>query len=311
MNRLDPRLQASAAQRLLTHEHLGNWSVDTFELAQMVARSPVTVTGGFSNVQITLNLAVEADDATVAAIPFRLGSEQITLSLHESALDALAGLLERGTEFANAGRTLSLDAIEAVLAGLLAPVDDLSVGAGSWNGPDASRHLCVLQFNDAVIPVQGSVRALRALHAAMTSKADRTIAAPLSYLRLPTRARMAVTVEEVLGLVSLTADDLANLESGGGVILDTVWPYARTIAGRRFVSAEQAWLLEEELNSAPVIVRSGHAIRALDDPALNSSVDRTDGLELVRGEEVIATGRLAAIERKGRLCTVFAIDQLF
>ena len=311
MNRLDPRLQASAARRLLTREHLVGWSVDTFELAQMIARSPVTVTGGFSNTQITLSLAMEADETAIAAIPVKLGSERMSLSLHESAIDALAALLERGTAPANAGRTLSLDAIEAILAGLLSPVGDLSIEAGSWNGTDASEDLCALQFNDAVVPVQGPIRALRALHAAMTSEADRLIAAPLSYLKLPTRARMAVTVEDALGLVSLTADDLANLESGGGVILDTVWPSGRTIAGRRFVSTEQGWRLEEELDSTSVIVRSGHAVRALDDPALNSSLGRTDGLELVRGEEVIATGRLAAVEHEGMLRAVFAIDQLF
>lgn len=310
MNRLDPRLQASVTQRLLTREHLARWSAEAFELAQQIARAPVTFTGGFSNTQVTLGVANEHEETAMVSVPLRLGAEQISVSLDEPALDTLAGLLERGATQSSVGQTLSLDAIEAILAGLLAPLDGLSVGTAAWDTGDASGGFCALQFDDAMLPVLGSVKALKALHAAMTSKADRLVAAPLSYLKLPTRTRFAVSVEELLGVIWLNADDIANLEPGGGVVLDAVWSHGRMIAGRRFVSTEHGWRVEPSLESAPVVVRSDHAVRALDDPALTGSMKRTGTLELVHGDAVIATGRLANIERKGAMLTVFVTDQV-
>lgn len=298
MNQLDPRLETHHPARVLDSRTLESWSADGFALARRLARAPATVTGGFANTRLTLGLCAPSGKPPALVVPLHLNEATVTLALGPAALDALAGRLGPDQD-EGSGATLSLDAVEAILAGLLAPVALAGIGRAS-EASDEDRHaagtaIAALAMESTTIPVLGSDGALAQLLEAMDAKADRLVAAPLSYLRAPSRTQLAVTVETLFGLVSLDAAERAALEPGGGVYLDTLWPEGRIIVGHRFVAQESGWAREAALTDETLALRSGLAIRSLEDPDLAAPLPTGENLELVDGDGVIASGRLEVV----------------
>ena len=312
MNRLDPRLETQTQSRVLGRAHLAGWSADGFEMARRLARAPLSVTGGIASTRLTLGLALQAPADAQIFVPLHVQSDSAVLALSDQALDGLAGLLERNTT-PGAGRTLSLDTVEALLAGLLTPLALDGIGRASLAEQNdelrASPAITSLQFEACDMPLLGTDAALSKVYDQVSAKMDRLVAAPLSYLKLTHQARAAVEVETLVGMAALSAEERAVLEPGGAVLLDAHWPGGRTSAGRRFVASENRWRVDDCLANDHVMVRSGTLVRSLDDPALNAPVPSTGLLELVDGQDVIATGRLTTLPEGDHLQPIFVLDQ--
>ncbi|MEO0384973.1 MAG: hypothetical protein AAF234_15605 [Pseudomonadota bacterium] len=312
MNRLDPRLETKTQSRVLDQAHLSAWSADGFEMARRLARAPLSVTGGIASTRLTLGLALQDPTEAQIFIPLHVHGDTALLALNERALDSLASLLERNTA-PGAGRTLSLDAVEALLAGLLAPLALDGIGRASlaadaeaaWTRPT----IAALQFEACDIPVLGTDAALAKVYDQVAAKMDRLVAAPLSYLKSTHQARAAVEVETLVGMAALNAEERAKLEPSGAVLLDAHWPSGRTSVGRRFVASEDGWRVDDCLANRYLMVRSGTLVRGLDDPALHAPVPSTGLLELVEGREIIATGHLASLSEGDDLQPIFVLDQ--
>jgi hypothetical protein len=311
MNRLDPRLETKSTSRVLDPGLLAHWSADGFALAQKLARAPLTVTGGFANTRLTLALPPAATEPAVIVVPLPIDSHEVALALSASALDWLAGLLDRD-QAPGAGRTLSFDAIEALLAGLFAPLGFDGMGraqlAATGDNTSVASALAVLHGEGVAIPVLGTDVALQALHALIAAKSDRLVAAPLSYLRAPDFVSPAVTVETIIGMVRLDAEERSALESGGGVRLDAYWPGGLSTVGRRFVTDQSGWRVDACLSDRPMIVRAGMAVRPLDDPALATTSVDDGALELLDGDEVVATGHLVSLAEQDQPHPIFVLD---
>ncbi len=311
MNRLDPRLDARSTSRVLDPGLLSHWSADGFALAQNLARAPLTVTGGFANTRLTLALPSGATEPAEVIVTLPVEGQMVELALSAAALDWLVGLLGRD-QAPGAGRTLSFDAIEALLAGLFAPLGFDGIGRAQLaTANDSDRvaiALAVLHGEGATIPVLGADLALRAVHAQTAAKTDRLVAAPLSYLRAPDFVSPAVTVETIIGMVRLTAEERGALEPGGGVRLDTHWPDGLCSVGRRFVAEEGGWRVDACLSGAPLLVRSGVAVRPLDDPALGTALIEDGALELLDGDQLVATGHLVSLAEQGHPHPIFVLD---
>lgn len=315
MNRLDPRLESKTKSRLLDQAHLAAWSADGFAMARRLARAPLNVTGGIASTRLTLGLALQAAREAQIYVPLHVQGDIAVLALDAHTLDGLASLLERTTS-PGAGRTLSLDAVEALLAGLLAPLDLDGIGR-AWlpadeDGTDltrASAALAALQFDTCDIPLLGSDAALAKVYDQVSAKMDRLVAAPLSYLKPTHQARAAVEVETLVGMAALSADERATLEPGGAVLLDAHWPIGRTSVGRRFVATGDGWRVDDCLDGDMLMVRSGTVVRGMDDPALQAPVPSTGLLELVEGQKIIATGHLATLPGDDDVQPIFVLDQ--
>lgn len=314
MNRLDPRLETKTQSRVLDQAHLSAWSADGFAMAQRLAKAPLNVTGGIASTRLTLGLALQAPADAQIFVPVHVQADSAVLALNAQALDRLAGLLERDSTPA-AGRTLSLDAVEALLAGLLAPLALDGIGR-AWLAGDADAEaawtypaIAALQFEAYDIPVLGTDTALAKMYDQVSAKMDRLVAAPLSYLKSAHQARAAVEVETLVGMAALSAKERAALEPGGAVLLDAHWPSGRTCAGRRFVAGDDGWRVDDCLANNHVMVRSGTLVRGLDDPALNAPVPSKGLLELVEGQEIIATGHLATLPKGDDVQPIFVLDR--
>jgi hypothetical protein len=311
MNRLDPRLEARSTSRVLDPGLLSHWSAEGFALAQKLARAPLTVTGGFANRRLTLALPSGPPEPAEIVVPVPVDGQEVDLTLGASALDWLVGLL--GEEQApGVGRTLSFDAIEALLAGLFAPLGFDSIGRARIATTDdkdcVAGALAVLHGEGAAIPVLGSDAALHVFHERIAAKTDRLVAAPLSYLRAPGLVSPAVTVETIIGMVRLDAEERGALEAGGGVRLDAHWPDGLCCVGRRFVADQGAWRTDACLSGSPLIVRSAVAVRPLDDPALGTASIEDGALELLDGNQVVATGQLVSLAEQGQPHPIFVLD---
>jgi len=312
VNRLDPRLESQVPLRLLDSRTLAGWSADGFAFARRLARAPVTITGGFANTQVILGLPSPDGEPPELVVPVHLDAVRVSLALGPAALDALAGRLgpEQGE---GSGATLSLDAVEAILAGLLAPLTQATMGRARAAAQDdrqaAQDAVAALQVDSATIPLLGSDTALERFREIMDAKADRLVAAPLSYLRAPSRTQLAVTVETLFGLVSLNAAEYAAMEPGGGMYLDTLWPDGRIVAGRRFAAQVSGWALERSLKGDALVLRSGHAIRSLEDPDLAAPVAASESLELVDGDDVIASGRLEIVRTEAGVRPILVLER--
>lgn len=312
MNRLDPRLEAKTKSRVLGRAHLSGWSADGFAMARRLARAPLSVTGGIASTRLTLGLALQAPADAQIFVPLHVQSDSAVLALSDQALDGLAGLLERNTA-PGAGRTLSLDTVEALLAGLLAPLAQDAIGrawlAEEGDAASASSAITSLQFEACDMPLLGTDAALSKVYDQVSAKMDRLVAAPLSYLKPTHQARAAVEVETLVGMAALSAEERAVLEPGGAVLLDAHWPSGRTSVGRRFVASENRWRVDDCLANDHVMVRSGTLVRGLDDPALHAPVPSTGLLELVEGQEIIATGHLTTLPEGDHSQPIFVLDQ--
>lgn len=312
MNRLDPRLETKTQSRVLDQAHLSAWSADGFAMAQRLARAPLNVTGGITSTRLTLGLALQAPADAQIFVPLHVQSDSAVLALSDQALDGLAGLLERNTA-PGAGRTLSLDTVEALLAGLLAPLALDSIGRASLaeqnDGLCASPAITSLQFEACDMPLLGTDAALSKVYDQVSAKMDRLVAAPLSYFKPTHQARAAVEVETLVGMAALSAEERAVLEPGGAVLLDAHWPIGRNSVGRRFVASGDGWRVDDCLDGDMLMVRSGTVVRGMDDPALNAPVPRTGLLELVEGQDVVATGRLTTLPEGDHLQPIFVLDQ--
>ena len=313
MNQLDPRLETQPPARVLDSNTLSAWSADGFALARRLARAPVTITGGFANTRLTLGLRAPDGEPPALGAPLLLDETRVTLALGPAALDALAARLG-SDQGEGSGATLSLDAVEAILAGLLAPLTLAGIGrareASDQDRQAASIAIAALQVEAATIAVLGSDAALAVLLEAMHAKADRLVAAPLSYLRAPSRTQLAVTVETLFGLVSLNAAERAALEPGGGLYLDTLWPDGRTVVGRQFVALESGWAREYALAGDALALRGGLAIRSLEDPDLAAPLPAGESLELVDGDRVIASGRLETVRTDAGVRPILVLERI-
>lgn len=312
MNRLDPRLETRTQARVLDQAHLSSWSADGFTMAQRLARAPLCLTGGIASTRLTLGLTLPTSADAQVLVPVRIEGETPVLSLNEQALDSLASLLDRDSA-PGSGRTLSLDAIEALLAGLLAPLALDGIGrawlAEHTDEPLARPSPASLQFETCDMPVLGTDAALAKLYDQVSTKMDRLVAAPLSYLKPSHQARAAVEVEALMGMVALSEEERAALEPGGAAVLDAYWPNGRTCVGRRFVANADGWRIDDCLANSTLMVRSGTLVRGLDDPGLHAPVQSTGQLELVEGQDVIATGRLTTLPEGDHLQPIFVLDQ--
>lgn len=312
MNRLDPRLETKTQSRVLDQAHLSAWSADGFAMAQRLARAPLNVTGGITSTRLTLGLALQAPADAQIFVPLHVQSDSAVLALSDQALDGLAGLLERNTA-PGAGRTLSLDTVEALLAGLLAPLALDSIGRASLaeqnDGLCASPAITSLQFEACDMPLLGTDAALSKVYDQVSAKMDRLVAAPLSYFKPTHQARAAVEVETLVGMAALSAEERAVLEPGGAVLLDAHWPIGRNSVGRRFVATGDGWRVDDCLDGDMLMVRSGTVVRGMDDPALQAPVPSTGLLELVEGQKIIATGHLATLPGDDDVQPIFVLDQ--
>lgn len=314
MNRLDPRLETRPQARVLDQSLLAAWTADGFALAQKLARAPLTANGGFASKRLTLGFPSRTVNQAAIVVPLHGPGGRVDLALSPSALDALVGLLGQGAT-ADSGRTVSLDALEALLAGLLAPLACGQVSrarlADTHDAERASKAWAALGLENTEIPVLGSDSALNALCDRIAAKADRLVAAPLSFLKSPPlgQAAVGVAVETLVGTVQLSQDERAALEAGGGVFLDAHWPDGRTCIARRFVAVDGQWRVDDCLSGDRLLVRSGAVVRGLDDPALGSAAPNLGLLELVDGQEIVATGHLVGTGQCDDPRLIFALDR--
>jgi hypothetical protein len=123
---------------------------------------------------------------------------------------------------------------------------------------------------------------------------------------------MSVDMEQVHGLVHLSAEDLAALEPGCGIMLDTLWPDGRPVAGGRFVRSGAHWQADADLQAGCLRVRSTARVNMLGELSLGTGLPQPSGqeLELLDGVRLIARGHLTSLELSGMVRTLFQIDQL-
>ncbi|MFK7793693.1 MAG: hypothetical protein AB8B88_13605 [Devosiaceae bacterium] len=318
MNRLDPNLETRAHYRILSPGDVAHWTADDFALAVRIAHAPLTVTGGLTSTRIRLDLAPQNSPENlqppVVSVPLNMADTKIHLHAAGDALDGLAGLLERGRQNEGAGATLSLDAVEALLAALLAPLDDVAVGQATWTDQHDPMPLCALHFDGVSFPLFGSSSALETFRKAFASKVDQLVAAPLSYLKDPSRERVAVESETVLGAVQVSAEEAQALEIGGGILLDSLWPQGRDVVAGRFAKLGDNWQLMEQ-QEGTLHVRAGDGLMLLDqasDQTASQASTGPDGqhLELMDRERCVAHGYLTSIIRDDKMSPVFVVTQL-
>lgn len=316
MNRLDTEIAIGtpldANVTSLSPEKLASWSAEDFALAIELARAPTAFRSGLGDALIDLVVPSDLPEEAVAIVPLSVDGAALTLGLGNQALDALIGLLseENITSGSTGGSaTLSLDAIEALCVATVSPLMRIDVGRASWGRLENA--FAALQCNGAQLSLNGDPGAVLALRSTMIS-ANSTHPGPLDLMGQPLAQRLAVNTENVFALVHLNEADRANLERHCGIMLDTLWPSGRKIAGQRFVQSGSAWHVEPELTAPRLRVRSTQKIQMLDELSLESS--RPDpspnALELVDGEQVIATGHLTSVEMSSAVHMVFKVDQL-
>lgn len=312
MNRLDITLAADpslgAGVTILSSERLGGWSGEDFALAIELARAPATFRSGLGDGLLHLVVAEEPNQDAVVVLPLDIDGKALTLGVGRDALDALAGLLSDEVS-TDAGANLSLDAIEALCVATLSPLMRIDVGRASWG--QSANGVAALKVGNVQISLHGEREAVLALQAIMVA-VGAAQPSPFALLGQPLAQRMAVGTEQVLALADLSEADHGALEPGCGILLDTLWPIGRQVAGQRFVKSGLEWQLDAGLQASCLHVRSSAQVQMLDELSLNASLPDPSGsnLELVDGERVIARGRLTSVEISGRARMVFQVDQL-
>ncbi len=300
-----PPDQQSVPVPVVDADHLADWSAEDFDLVARLARAPRVLIGGLGGQQVTLTCADPRRQPVEMAISLALPEGTLTALASAAALDGLVGLLEgSGTAQVGVGRTVSPDAVEAILAGLLAPLGLAGIGpavAPKDHAKIGDHHPVVaLEVNGTQLPLAGPTAALGALETHFA-----THSAPLE----PVPERFAVALECVVGWVDLSDEELLRLEPGGGVVLDAVWPDGLTVVGRRFVAHGDAWRTETALANGALRLRAGRALRRLDDADLKEALEPHTVVELVGGETTLATGHLATVSNGNHgPRIIFALD---
>lgn len=317
MNRMPSSLSSEEAHHILPAQRLAHWSAEDFALARNLARAPLVVNGGLASARVWLDLAPEPAHAPVARVPLHLGDATVELAVADTALDHLAGLLEPRKPRHGAGRTLSLDGVEALLCALLAPLDQVEIGTAQW--AETSRQpqsVAALFLAETAMPLTGSHTSINAMRAAFAAKMDRHVAAPLSYLKDAHRKTPAIDVQTVLGAVALLPSDRDRLETGGAVLLDSHWAGGVSVVAQRFRTSDEAaqpnetWQIASDCEAEKLLVRSAHATLPLDADVLRAQAKGAT-LELVMGDNVLAHGQLAALSIEDQPRIAFIISELF
>ena len=312
MNQLDPSIQIDAAHRSLSPMAMHSWSANLFDLVVTLSRQPVAVTGGLCSARLALGVATSNQQGIIAEVPLSIGSTTLTLHLSADAVDGLAARLEGpGALPAGAGATLSLDALEALLAALLAPIPEILVGRASWvDGSDADAVLA-LTADETGLLLSGETTALRALYETLHARTDRMVSTPLAVAALPLDQRLTVDVEKIVGQVALNEVDLTALHAGAGILPDQLWPNGLTLIGRRFTLQDGSWQSQNvATQDGSCLLRVAKTKRTLDDPRLGAALPDDGPAELFGTSGVLATGRLVMADWQGEPRQVFQIDQL-
>lgn len=309
MNQLDTTLSAAtpldSGVRVLLPERLENWSAEDFALAIALARAPATLSSGLGEALLHLTVADGSQEKIVASVPLDVDGNALTLGLGNRGLDALASLLGDDAS----GAALSLDAIEALTVAVLSPLARTSVGRASWGAP--GRSIAALTLGEASLSLTGAPAAILALQTDSVA-ASASLASPFALMGGPLAQRLAVSTEQLLGLVRINDAERACMEEGCGILLDTIWPSSKQVAGRRFVKADSGWHVDHDLVGSMLRIRASEQVQMLDELALDGQERQpspTD-LDLVDGDDVIATGHLIALELSGKPAIMFEVDHL-
>lgn len=312
MNRLGTMITAGTALDAdvitLSPETLESWSAEEFALAIELARAPAAVRSGLGEALLHLMAADGAVEDGIALLPLDVDGNALTLGLGHEALDTLVGLLSNET-VEGAGATLSLDAVEALCVAVLSPLTGIDVGRARWDKQDGT--VAALKLGPAPLSLTGDPNAIRALQHAMRASSEKFPSSLAPFLGQRVPQRMAITTELVFALVDVSQAERAAMETGCGILLDTLWPSGRQVAGQRFVTSGLQWQAHRELRDAPLRVRCEPQVRMLDElPRDGTPLPLSSHLELVDGDRVIAHGRLVSVEISGTPHMVFEVDQL-
>lgn len=319
MNQLDPQLGRALAQqtsleeaRRLLSADMTTWHSDDFALAITLCRQTAALGSGFGSGTLRFGLAAQMlrPESFQPVAHIELETEQGVCLLHldGAALNTLAGLLLPGGDdlTAHPGAALSLDAIEALICGVLSPAPALAVGRADWEDGqslEARDALAALQMGSAAMPMSGLPEALEGLHAALLVGSTAAESPDLF-------TSTSVLVERLLGLARISMEERARLEPGGGITLDAIWPQGRICAGRSFWKEDTEWHDAPQLGEADILVlRRGSGVQRLDDPALGT-LPASNTILLLDGEQPLASGRLVHGWVDGSPSLLFRIDAL-
>lgn len=308
-------LVPSRPERVLSQNDLSRWSADEFALAIALARRPARFMSGMNAQPVSLQPLMKSQlEPVLAHVPLETKDGACTLHLTAEALDTLAALLTPEVDDPRGlGRSLSLDALEAILVALLSPVDGLTVGRAAWMDDPAHGASAALSFASIAMPIWGASGALVALYRliAAAGMASPDLLAGTVAERLAQAEAIGVQAERLFGTVELSPQDRVALEVGGGIMLDTYWPNGTVALGRRFSKVGNGWRMLPDLRkSKALVLRSHHAIQALSDPELGYLPESTRQLDLLDGHTVIATGRLVPAVVNDSEALVLRIDEL-
>lgn len=312
MNRLGTMITVGTALdrdvMTLSPERLESWSAEDFALTIELARVPAAVRSGLGEALLHLMVADEAVEDVVALVPLDIDGNTLTLGLGHEVLDTLVGLLSNET-VKGSGANLSLDAVEALCVAVLAPLTGIDVGRANWGSLDGT--VAALKLGPAAISLTGDPNAVLALQHAMRASSEKFPSSLAPFLGQRVQKRMALATEQVFALVDLSEAERAAMETGGGILLDTLWPSGRQVAGQRFVTSDLEWHVQRELQIASLRVRREPQVRLLNELPLDvTPLPLSSDLELVDGNRVIAHGHLVSVEISGTPHVVFEVDQL-
>lgn len=312
MNRFDTALAADTSPdsgvTTLSPERLGNWDGEDFALAIELARAPATFASGLGDALVHLVVAEETIEDGEAILPFTIEGETLTLGIGQKGLDALTGLLGADVSV-SAGANLSLDAIEALCVAVLSPLMRIDAARASW-GP-SGHTVAALKIGDVQLSIVGEASAILALQRAIVT-AGAAQSTSFALLGQPLAQRIAVSTQQVVAIVCLAEQERAALEPGCGIVLDTLWPNGRQVAGQRFVKSGVHWHVDADLRRGCFHVRAAAQVQMLDELLLGTSSPDPSGLdlELMDGEQVIAHGHMTSLEVAGTQRVIFQVDQL-
>lgn len=312
MNRFDTALTADlpseAGITALSSDQLERWSGEDFALAVALARAPATFTSGIGDSLVHLVIAGTHGEDPVAVLPLSVEGQPLSLGLGPRALDGLIGLLGAPVSAGN-GANMSLDAIEALCVAIVSPLMRMDAGVARW--ATMERGVAALKIGDGEMSLHGEPGAILALHSIMCA-AGASQSEPLQRLSQPLAQRVAVDVEQIHGVVWLNEEERGGLESGCGILLDTLWPNGRQVVGQRFVRSGSHWQTDADLRPGCLRIRSEAQVRMLGELSLGADLASPSAptLELVDGTQILAHGHLTSLTMSGRCQTVFQVDQL-
>ncbi|MEM6712517.1 MAG: hypothetical protein AAF590_09575 [Pseudomonadota bacterium] len=322
MNRIDPSLTSDTTHILLSPDLLKRWSASDFALARRIAKGPVSIPSGLPPHRLELAPEPELRSAEPAVVwvPLTFEGVELCLAVSQHALDQLVHSLDPDVPIDGVGNTVSLDAIECLIAALFEPVGDVQMGYAHWVGEDnlggkpAPAPLWQIVTGSTSLGLDANIADIARFFDSLSRErfVDTLAHAPLTVA--PTISRLAVTAETMLARVELAADEVERLEPGDGIRLDTVWPDGHALIGRRFVSlTDEHWTVEPAVSPTTYFVRSASTDWFFDSPHPDKAAvtDKDFLLELVDMDGVVATGQLTNLESvASRPVTVFRIDRL-